>query len=135
MSSSLHADRCAVLVDGKVRSKERVYTRSIDERDGRRSEEKSYRLEWEDRRRNDKQKALDSSPKRSLLAASAPRNVAPKIRVFAVGLLVDAFVQPSRYPRRRARAERRSGIAMAPISSRIREVISRDKPRKNGNRV
>ncbi|TGZ46484.1 hypothetical protein DBV15_08919 [Temnothorax longispinosus] len=43
------------------------------------------------------QKALDSSPKRSLLAATAaaaaPRNVAPKIRVPAVGLLVGAFVR------------------------------------------
>jgi len=60
------------------------------------------------------QKALDSSPKRSLLA-----DAAPKIRVLAVGLLVDAFVRLPRYPRRRARE---SGIAMAPIPSR-REVL------------
>lgn len=60
------------------------------------------------------QKALDSSPKRSLLV-----DAAPKIRVLAVGLLVDAFVQLPRYPRRRARE---SGIAMAPIPSR-REVL------------
>jgi len=63
------------------------------------------------------QKALDSSPKRSLLAAVASRSATPKIRVFAVGLLVGAFVRPPRYPRRRARAERRLGIAMAPIFS------------------
>lgn len=37
------------------------------------------------------QKALDSSPKRSLLAAAVA--AAPKIRVLAVGLLVDAFVR------------------------------------------
>lgn len=62
------------------------------------------------------QKALDSSPKRSLLAdVPAPRNDAPKIRVLAVELLVDAFVRLLRYPRRRAREP---GIAMAPIHSR-----------------
>ncbi|EGI64883.1 hypothetical protein G5I_06681 [Acromyrmex echinatior] len=189
----LHSDRGLFL--------RQTRTRSIDERDGRRSEEKSYR-EWTrsgtlrtlslskgpvtsrncelefntaksshvgvtrllyseiDRRRNDKQgiytircnyhKALDSSPKRSLLAAAAPRNVAPKIRVLAVGLLVDdRFVQPPRYPRRRARAERWPGIAMAPISSmqdafnvsgkerqQIRDAISRDESRqKDGGRT
>ncbi|KYN31640.1 hypothetical protein ALC56_14042 [Trachymyrmex septentrionalis] len=56
---------------------------------------------------------------------------------------------PPRYPRRRARAERRPGIAMAPISSmrdasrrprkgtsQIRDVISREKSRrKDGHRV
>jgi len=37
------------------------------------------------------QKALDSSPKRSLLAAAAPRNVAPKIRVLAGYLSTRSF--------------------------------------------
>lgn len=66
------------------------------------------------------QKALDSSPKRSLLAAAAPRNAAPKIRVLAVGLLVDAFVRSfgccdilGDVPE-----PTRPGIAMAPIPSR-----------------
>lgn len=88
------------------------------------------------------QKALDSSPKRSLLADAAPRNDAPKIRVLAVGLLVDAFVRLLRYPRRCAREP---GIAMAPILSRqkvlnvslrrkrlkIRTIIFSFFPRKN----
>lgn len=91
------------------------------------------------------QKALDSSPKRSLLAdVPTPRNDAPKIRVLAVELLVDAFVRLLRYPRRRAREP---GIAMAPIPSRqkvlnvflrrkylkIRTIILFLFPRKNSS--
>jgi len=52
------------------------------------------------------QKALDSSPKKSLLAAVVvPRKAVPKIRVLVVGLLVGVFVRPPQHPRRRARAD------------------------------
>jgi hypothetical protein len=72
------------------------------------------------------QKALDSSPKKSLLAAVVVlRKAVPKIRVLVVGLLVGVFVRVPQHPRRRARADSSWGSRWRRYSRAVRRVTQR----------